>query len=90
MKQVEKQAKLSQQYLKQAMAWLAERGSEGVDLETLLGPPSPLPRALIDANGLTIQGNKEYQHHIPATTIQTSSHYYPGTSCMVDSSYCNH
>ena len=40
------------------MAWLAERGSEGVDLETLLGPPSPLPRALIDANGLPYKGTK--------------------------------
>ena len=57
-KQVEKEAKLSQQYLKRAMAWLAEHGSEGVDLETLLGPPSPVPRALIDANGLPYKGTK--------------------------------
>ena len=40
------------------MAWLAEHGSEGVDLETLLGPPSPVPRALIDANGLPYKGTK--------------------------------
>jgi len=57
-KQVEKEAKLSQRYLKRAMAWLAEHGSEGVDLETLLGPPSPLPRALIGANGLPYKGTK--------------------------------
>ncbi len=57
-KQVEKEAKLSQRYLKRAMVWLAENGSEGVDLETLLGPPSPVPRALIDGNGLPYKGTK--------------------------------
>lgn len=40
------------------MAWLAEHGSEGVDLETLLGPPSPVPRALSDASGLPYKGTK--------------------------------
>jgi len=75
-KQVEKQAKLSQRYLKRAMAWLAERGSEGVDLETLRGPPSPLPRALIDANGLPYKGTKS-----TSTTYLQRRYKHPPRYC---------
>ena len=57
-KQVDKEAKISQRYLKKTVVWLAEHGGEGADLETLLGPPSPTPRALMDSNGLPYRGTK--------------------------------
>ena len=57
-KQVDKEAKISQRYLKKTVVWLAEHGGEGADLETLLGPPSPIPRALMDNEGLPHKGTK--------------------------------
>ena len=47
-KQIEKERKLHQRYLKRTIAWVAEHGSDGTDMEVLLGPISPVPRALID------------------------------------------
>ena len=38
--------------------WLTEHGGEGRDLETLLGPPSMTPRALMDNQGLPYKGTK--------------------------------
>ena len=57
-KQVDKEAKISQRYLKKTVVWLAEHGGEGADLNTLLGPPSPTPRALMDNDGLPYKGTK--------------------------------
>ena len=57
-KQVDKEAKISQRYLKKTVVWLAEHGGEGAELETLLGPPSPTPRALMDSTGLPYKGTK--------------------------------
>ena len=44
-RQADKEAKISQRYLKKGVAWLAEHGPEGKDLETLLGPLALLPKA---------------------------------------------
>ncbi len=52
-KHVEKEAKVTQP---NPALWLAEDGGEGTDLETLLGPPSPVP--IIDSNGFPYKGTK--------------------------------
>ena len=57
-KQADKEAKISQRYLKKTVAWLAQHGGEGRDLGTLLGPPSVAPRALMDNQGLPYKGTK--------------------------------
>ena len=57
-KQVEKEAKISQRYLKKSVVWLTQHGGNSSDLETLLGPPSPVPRALMDSSGFPYKGTK--------------------------------
>ena len=57
-KQVEKRAKISQRYLKKSVVWLTQHGGNSSDLETLLGPPSPVPRALTDSSGFPYKGTK--------------------------------
>ena len=57
-KQVEKERQLSERYLKKQLAWINEKGLKHIDLESLLGPISPLPRALIGENQLPYKGNK--------------------------------
>ena len=57
-KEADKEAKISQRYLRKAVAWLAEHGPEEKDLETLLGPPALLPKALMDNDGYPYKGTK--------------------------------
>ena len=57
-KQADKEAKMSQRYMKKTIAWLAENGPQGKDLGTLLGPPLVAPKALMDSEGLPYKGTK--------------------------------
>ena len=57
-KQVEKEQKLSQRLLKRQLSWIAKHGGDINDPEMFYGPISPLPRALVDANGLPYKGSK--------------------------------
>ena len=68
-KEVDKEAKMNQRYLKKTVMWLAEHGGEGADLESLLGPPSATPRALMDKDGLPYKGTKS------STTTYFERHY---------------
>ena len=56
-KQAEKEVKIIQRYLKKTVACLAENGTQGKDLGTLLGPPIA-PKALMDSEGLPYKGTK--------------------------------
>ena len=40
------------------MAWIVEHGNEGVNTDTLFGPVSPIPRAIVDDKGLPYTGSK--------------------------------
>lgn len=44
-READKEAKMSQRYLRKAVAWLAEHGPGDKDLDTLLGPPALLPHS---------------------------------------------
>ena len=57
-KQVDLERKISQRYLKRQLAWISENGAENLDLDTLMGPVSPLPRALIGEDMLPYKSNK--------------------------------
>ena len=47
-KRVEKERKLTQQYLKRQLVWIAKHGDESLNsMPNLLGPISPVPRALV-------------------------------------------
>ncbi len=65
-KLVEQERKISQRYLKRQLAWISEQGAENLDLDSLLGPISSLPRALMDKDGLPYKSTKssttEYLH----------------------------
>ena len=57
-KVVERERKICQQYLKQQLKWISEQGTKGLDFNNLLGPISPLPRALIGKDGLPYKATK--------------------------------
>ena len=57
-KMVEQERKISERYLKRQLAWISEKGAEQLDLDYLLGPISPLPRALIGEDLLPYKSNK--------------------------------
>ena len=55
---VERERKLSERYFKRQLAWINEKGLAHFDLEGLLGPISPLPRALIGEDQLPYKASK--------------------------------
>ena len=57
-KVVERERRLSERFLKRQLAWINEKGLGQIDLDSLLGPISPLPRALIGENQLPYKANK--------------------------------
>lgn len=57
-KLVEKERKMNERYLKKQLAWISEKGADNLDLSDLLGPISPLPRALIGEESLPYKANK--------------------------------
>ena len=57
-KLVDQERKISQRYLKRQLAWISEHGANKLDIDSLLGPTSALPRALMDINGLPYKANK--------------------------------
>ncbi len=57
-KLVDREDKLSQRYMRRMVAWVAEHGTEGTDLNALLGTISPIPRALVGGDGLPYKGTK--------------------------------
>ena len=57
-KLVEHERKLSQHFLKRQLAWISERGPKDIDLDSLFGPISSLPRALIGKDGLPYKASK--------------------------------
>ncbi len=57
-KLVDREEKLSQKYMRRMVAWVAEHGTDGTDLNALLGPISPIPRALVGGDGLPYKGTK--------------------------------
>ena len=57
-KLVEKERRINQRYLKRQLAWISRQGTEGLDFTDLLGPISPLPRALIGSDGLPYKSTK--------------------------------
>ena len=58
LKLVEHERKISQRFLKRQLAWISERGSENIDLNSLFGPISSLPSALIGKDGLPYKASK--------------------------------
>jgi hypothetical protein len=57
-KLVEQERKMSQRYLKRQLAWISEQGAENLDLNSLFGSISALPRALIGKDGLPYKATK--------------------------------
>lgn len=57
-KLIEQEQKISQKFLKRQLAWISEHGIENVDTNSLLGPISAMPRALMDSNGLPYKAPK--------------------------------
>ena len=57
-KLVEQERKISQRYLKRQLAWISEQGADNLDIDSLLGPVSLLPRALIGKDGLPYKATK--------------------------------
>ena len=58
-RQVERERKITQRLLKRQLAWVAKHGnSDDSVTDMLYGPISPLPRALVDSNGLPYKGSK--------------------------------
>lgn len=55
---VEQERKINQCYLKRQLAWISEKGAESLNLDNLLGPISPLPRALIGEDSLPYKATK--------------------------------
>ena len=49
---------MSQRYLKRQLAWISEQGAENLDLNSLFGSISALPRALIGRDGLPYKATK--------------------------------
>ena len=66
--QVEKEQKQYQRSLKRTLAWVAEHGTESIDAEALFRPIQSVPRALIDANGFSIQVQQELNHQFFSNT----------------------
>lgn len=62
-KLVDLKRKINQRYLKRQLAWISENGAENLDLESLMGPVSPLPRALIGEDMLPYKSNKSTVTH---------------------------
>ena len=58
-KQVERERKQHQRYLKRTLAWVSEHGlTNSIDVESLFMPIQSIPRALVDAHGLPYKSNK--------------------------------
>lgn len=68
-KQADRERKLYQRYLKRSLAWVAEHGMSGTDMESLFGPIQAVPRALVDADSLPYKANKS------ATTAHLGHRY---------------
>lgn len=57
-KQIEKERKISQRFLKRQLSWLAQHGGDQANPDMIFGPVSVLPKALVDANGLPYKSSK--------------------------------
>ena len=57
-KQVEREQKLQQRILKRQLVWLAESGLKPENMDSLFGPVSAIPRALVDKQGLPYKSAK--------------------------------
>ena len=57
-KQVERERKITQRLLKRQLSWVAQHGCDDPLSDMLYGPISPVPRALVDSNGLPYKGSK--------------------------------
>ncbi len=70
-KQADRERKQNQRYLKRTVAWVAEHGTTGTDMESLFGPIPSVPRALVDADGFSYKANEVPQPHTFATDTKT-------------------
>ena len=68
-KQIEKERKLQQRFLKRQIAWLAEGGHTPDNMDELFCSTSSLPKALMDKNGLPYKSAKS------ATTTYLEKRY---------------
>ena len=75
--QIEKEHKLSQRYIKRQVTWLAQHGFEKKNLAMLYGQVSPIPRALVDDNGLPFKSSK-------SNTTNFLQKRYSSASVIVD------
>ena len=57
-KLLEQERKISQRYLKRQLAWISEQGAENLDFDSLLGPISSTPKALVDKDELPYKAAK--------------------------------
>lgn len=55
---MEHERKINQRYFKRQLARMSEKGVQNLDFDNLLGPISPLPRALIGKDGLPYKATK--------------------------------
>ena len=87
---VDQERKISQRYLKRQLAWIAENGAENLDIDNLLGPISPLPRALIGEDMLPYKANKSstteyFRKRYPQLSLITEyppPHWAPHTAIL--------
>ena len=87
---VEQERKISERYLKQQLARISEKGAEQLDLDYLLGPISPLPRALIGEDLFPYKSNKssatEYLRkrysQLPLVIEYPPHHWTPHTAIL--------
>ncbi len=57
-KLIDQERKISQRYLKRQLAWIAEQGIDNIDIDSLFGPISEVPRALVDSKGFPQKASK--------------------------------
>ena len=57
-KLAEQERKISQRYLKRQLAWISKQGAENLDFDSLLGPVSSTPKALVDKDGFPYKAAK--------------------------------
>ena len=57
-KLIDQERKISQRYLKRQLAWIAEQGIDNIDIDSLFGPISQVPRALVDGKGFPQKASK--------------------------------
>ena len=65
---------MTQRILKKQLAWVVEHGKVGVSTDILFRPVSPIPHALVDANGFPYKDSKSmHQNSLQMFPVVISS-----------------